>query len=77
MPFPRRLADLLTSDDLYLRERAAMIYVTIANQAAGREAILKNLTAIANLSKSLDDSPAAVRLQIAGALEALARDYRG
>lgn len=74
---PCRLTDLLTSDDPYLRERVPMIYATIANQAAGRKAILKNLTIIANLSKGLDDHLAAVRLQIAQAVEALARDRCG
>jgi hypothetical protein len=54
-----------------------MIYVTIANQATGKEAILKNLNTVANLSKGLDDRLAAVRLQVAQVLEGLARNYCG
>ncbi|XP_011501173.1 PREDICTED: uncharacterized protein LOC105364838 [Ceratosolen solmsi marchali] len=71
---PNSLTDFLVSNDPYLRERVAMAYATIANQVSGKEAILKNLTTVANLSRGLDDSLAAVRLQVARVLEALANN---
>ncbi|KAJ8687228.1 hypothetical protein QAD02_023022 [Eretmocerus hayati] len=70
-----RLNDLLVSDDPYTRERVAMIYATLANQAVGRESITKNLTTLANLAEGLNDPLAAVRLKIAQVLAVLAQDY--
>ena len=74
---PRRMTDLLVSDDPYLRERTAATYATLATQAAGRSAIMSNLGTLLNLSRGLEDHLAAVRLQTARVLQELVQDYCG
>ncbi|XP_058796115.1 radial spoke head 14 homolog [Phymastichus coffea] len=72
-----RLADVLSSSDPYLREHGLLICATMANQAAGRDAIRQNLQLMANLAKCVGDRLAAVRLQAAVTLENLSYDYTG
>lgn len=71
-----RLADILVSDDPFLRERVAMIYITIASQSNGGVAITGNPLIISNLVKSLSDRLACVRLRAAEVLEMLARNWK-
>lgn len=66
------LADLLLSEDSYLRERVAIIYGTIGRQAIGREAIFRYTKILCNLSKGLRDPLDAVRIKIARVIKNLA-----
>lgn len=67
-----RIADLLVSNDPYVRERAALIHVIMGHQAAGREAVLSNCIAVSNLFEGLDDQITPIRLKMAQAVESLA-----
>ncbi|XP_012255465.2 radial spoke head 14 homolog [Athalia rosae] len=73
---PDRLADLLVSDDSFLRERVTMIFTSLASHSGGGEAITENPLIIFNLVKNLTDRHNCIRLRAAEAIEMLSRDWR-
>ncbi|XP_046410405.1 radial spoke head 14 homolog [Neodiprion fabricii] len=73
---PDRLADLLVSEDPFLRERIGMIYTSLASQSNGGSTITGNPSIVCNLVKNLRDDLDCVRLRAAEAIEMLARNCR-
>ncbi|XP_049855195.1 radial spoke head 14 homolog [Schistocerca gregaria] len=64
-----RVQDLLTSEDVYIRDRCCAILVTIADQAIGKEAIIKNDKALENILKLMGDEELGVRYKASLAFE--------
>ncbi|CAG2059811.1 unnamed protein product [Timema podura] len=75
--FVPRLVDLMVHKDAFLRKRCAEIMTTLASQAVGREAILKNATMITNMAITVHDDHPEVRLKASQAVEMVARTYQG
>nr|CAD7448084.1 unnamed protein product [Timema bartmani] len=63
--------------DAFLRKRCAEIMTTLASQAVGREAMLKNATMITNMATTVHDDHPEVRLKASQAVEMVARTYQG
>nr|CAD7405468.1 unnamed protein product [Timema poppensis] len=75
--FVPRLVDLMVHKDAFLRKRCAEIMTTLASQAVGREAILKNATVITNMGITVHDDQPEIRLKASQAVEMIARTYQG
>nr|CAD7578767.1 unnamed protein product [Timema californicum] len=75
--FVPRLVDLMVHKDAFLRKRCAEIMTTLASQAVGREAILKNATVITNMAITVHDDQPEIRLKASQAIEMIARTHQG